>query len=514
MAVLNLIYSARWLIFGAILSIYTVSKYKTYKRLSQFKGPFSTGWSEIWHIRAIMSYRSHECYREATDKYGSITRVGPNDLVTNSPDLLCHMSAVRSPYTRTPWYSRATRAEPGRDHLFSLTDEETHTKRRQKMASGFSGKENLSLEPSIDSRVHELIHLIRSKYISSTDPTTPSKPMDLAMKAQFFTLDVISHIGFGRAFGDLAADADVDGYIAASEEGMKAMTFICATGLTPIFQSPLIARLFGPSETDKSGHGKMMRTSRRLISDRMDEYNSGKEKGSDMLASFIHRGMTKDEICTEAFLQILAGSDTTATAIRSTMLHLMSHPRVYRRLQEEIDWAVREGVVGEGGVISEANAETLPYLQAVVREGLRIHLPISDVVPKIVPKGGDIVVVDGIPTFLPEGTNVGYDVLGLARRKDLFGDDPDVFRPERWLLEEGSEKLETMRRMTEMIFGYGKYQCLGKPIAWMEINKVIFELLRHFDWAIMRPAKPWKTANYIGIFLQQELWVLVHERGS
>lgn len=48
------------------------------------------------------------------------------------------------------------------------------------------------------------------------------------------------------------------------------------------------------------------------------------------------------------------------------------------------------------------------------------------------------------------------------------------------MLEEKDEasvhKLAAMRRTTEMIFGYGKYQCLGKPIAWLEITKVIFEV--------------------------------------
>jgi hypothetical protein len=48
------------------------------------------------------------------------------------------MSAVRSPYTRTAWFNRATRIEPAKDHLFSQINEEKHTKRRQQMAAGVS----------------------------------------------------------------------------------------------------------------------------------------------------------------------------------------------------------------------------------------------------------------------------------------------------------------------------------------------------------------------------------------
>lgn len=304
--------------------------------------------------------------------------------------------------------------------------------------------------------------------------------MDLAQKVEYFTLDVISLVGYGQAFGDLKADADVDGYLKASDEGISLLNFFCATGLMPYFQWPPIARLLGPSEKDKTGHGKMMATAQRMINERL---RMPTDTRSDMLASFIRHGMKREELFTEAYLQILAGSGTTATAIRSIMLYLVSHPRVYMKLQAEIDAAVASGIVSTDGVISEANAKALPYLQAVIREGMRIHPPVMNIVPKTVPKGGDTVVIDGKSVFLPGGTNVGYDVLGVNRRKDLFGDDVDEFRPERWMLaenEKNSNRLEWMRRTTEMIFGYGKYQCLGKNIAFMEINKMIFEVRNEF----------------------------------
>jgi cytochrome P450 len=122
----------------------------------------------------------------------------------------------------------------------------------------------------------------------------------------------------------------------------------------------------------------------------------------------------------------------------------------------------------------------MPYLQAVVREGLRMHPPVTDVVPKKVPAGGDTFRLDGKTYHLPAGTNIGYNAWGVHHNKTIFGEDAKVFRPERWLLEEKDEssveQLAAMRRTTEMIFGYGKYQCLGKPVAWLEITKVIFEV--------------------------------------
>ena len=406
---------------------------------------------------------------------GPIARVGPNDLITSSPDLLAHMNAVRSPYTRSTWFNAATRTEVGRDHVFSQIDEAQHTKRRQQMASGYSGKENLSLESDIDEHVQQLLDLIRSKYLSTTTRYTP---MDLGSKIQYFTLDVISKIGFGKAFGDLKADADVDNYISSGRDGLSIIIVVAGLGLTPYLHWPPIARIFGPSEKDATGFGKMMAVARGLIDSRLEKPTSGR---SDMLASFIRHGLNRDDLLTESMLQILAGSDTTATAIRATMLYLMTHHRVYKILQAEIDATVASSQASTTfDIVSDETLKGLPYLQAVVREGLRMHPPITDVVPKKVPVGGDVFTIDGKEYFFPGGTNISYNAWGLHHDKKIFGEDADCFRPERWLLDDHDDthrgSLNAMIRTSEMVFGYGKYQCLGKPIAWLEIRKAIFEV--------------------------------------
>jgi len=68
-----------------------------------------------------------------------------------------------------------------------------------------------------------------------------------------------------------------------------------------------------------------------------------------------------------------------------------------------------------------------------------------------------------------------------------------------------------MEQNNELIFGYGKYQCLGKTVAMIELNKVILELLRRFEFSLMNPLSPWKTRCF-GIHLQTDMWVTVHRR--
>lgn len=63
----------------------------------------------------------------------------------------------------------------------------------------------------------------------------------------------------------------------------------------------------------------------------------------------------------------------------------------------------------------------------------------------------------------------------MCRRTEIFGDDADVFRPERFLDASPAQR-EKLEKTTELVFGWGRYQCLGRNMAWMEMEKVFFEV--------------------------------------
>ncbi|KAK4095721.1 cytochrome P450 [Parathielavia hyrcaniae] len=471
MSLLSMLIHSRWPLALAALVVYLAYKVKGYYRLRHFKGPPGSGWLELWHSSAMLGDNLHLRYKDVCDKYGTIARIGPNDLITCSREVLSHMSAVRSPYTRASWFAMAFRFQPGRDNLFSETNEEIHSRRRQQMAPGYSGKENLELEGGVDTYIEKLIYLIRSKYLSTPEHAVS---FDLGIKLQYLALDVINSVGLGDSLGNLDNDTDEYAYIQSLEEGVHMGIFFSAIGLLSIMQAPWIFRLFAPSEKDGMGFGRVMRHARTRIEARLRQDT---ETRSDMLASFVRHGLGTEELVGEAILQLIAGSDTTATAIRSTMLYLLTHPRVYAKLQAAVDAAVAEGKAPPApGIISDAEAKSLPYLQACVKEGMRIHPPTTGPFSKRVPDGGDTVMVAGKLVFLPGGANVSSSAYAVLMNKDVYGQDADEFRPERWLLEKNEEKLAVMHRTHDLIFGYGRYQCLGKPIALMEIHKTVFEV--------------------------------------
>ena len=161
-----------------------------------------------------------------------------------------------------------------------------------------------------------------------------------------------------------------------------------------------------------------------------------------------------------------AGSDTTASAIRSTMLQMCSNHDILHKLRREIASA---DIAGD--IISDNEARKLPYLQAVIKEGLRIFPPIAGLMSKEVPPHGDT--WNGV--FIPGGTRVGYSIWAITRREDIWGADALEFRPERWL-NNSPEKVKEMESTLDLIFSYGRWLCLGRTIALIELNKILVEV--------------------------------------
>lgn len=192
-----------------------------------------------------------------------------------------------------------------------------------------------------------------------------------------------------------------------------------------------------------------------------------------MLGSFLSHGLSQEQLESETLIQIMAGSDSSAGAIRNIVFLLASNPRVVDKLLQELELAVREKRISRP-VITDAEARELPYLQATIKEGLRCYPPAHAQIAKQVPPEGDM--IDG--KRVPGGVWVGWNAFGMMKRRDIFGDDVDVFRPERFL-PEGERSDEAITRMADTIglaFGYGRFGCLGKPVAMIELNKTIPEV--------------------------------------
>jgi cytochrome P450 len=190
------------------------------------------------------------------------------------------------------------------------------------------------------------------------------------------------------------------------EENMPAMNFMAAVPiLSRIMRIPAIQRAALPTVKDRVGMGAIKAATRDIIRRR---FGPDKETKADMTQSFIKHGLSEAEIGDESLLQILAGSDTTATIVRSGFIYIVSNPQIYRKLQAECD---ASGVTLTE-IISHARALELPYLNACVKEALRYHPAATGLMTKKVGPKGDT--HNG--HYLPPGTEIGFCAWNTCER--------------------------------------------------------------------------------------------------
>ncbi|KAF1812194.1 putative P450 monooxygenase [Eremomyces bilateralis CBS 781.70] len=492
-------------IFIVAAFLLTLKSIKQYVGLRRFRGPRGAGWSRLWMLRVLTSGRMHKYFGEVNEEYGSTARIAPSTLLTKDVSLIRRMSAVRSPYTRSKVYE-ALRLHPERDNIVSYRDEAIHGQLRTKMSPGYSGKDNPNLEMEIEEQILNLIALIERSYTSDSERYNP---VDLARIMTFFTLDVISGIAFGRPFGFLTDNSDPFGYLQNLRMMLPAIMFFSVyPELLGILRLPAVQYFF-PKASDATGVGKVMGWAKESVAAR---FGPNKIEQKDMLGSFLAHGLTQEELESETLTQITAGSDSTSTALRLALMHIFTHQGPCSKLLEELTNGLKDGKISRP-IIRDSEARELPYLQACIKESLRLYPPVTGMLSKNVPPEGDT--IDGI--FVPGGTSIAWNSWGMCHEKSLYGDDPYVFRPERWLLHDKASpddeaRLQAMNDTVWMVFGYGRFGCLGRPVAMMELNKTIAEFVLRFDCrAGGGLEKMWDEESF-GFFLHRNMWMRIEKR--
>ncbi|ETS73763.1 hypothetical protein PFICI_14709 [Pestalotiopsis fici W106-1] len=428
-------------------------------RLSHIPGPFFASLTNIWAFRASMSGHYHVIVRDLQEKYGEIARIAPNDVLIADPDTLWKINSARSVWGRGDWYG-SIRFNPQGDTVFTETDTAAHDKRKAKLISGFSGKGLVNIEGNIDIQLGILVDVLKRKVSGGNGANI----LDLGRLLQLFQVDLIALAGTGQSWGNLITDTDHYGYLNIGDDLLK---FTQSSAMIPsvrhVLFSPLFLRLFG-QDTRTGWLGALKTAVKRHTSDINDE-----KPRDTMLAEWLKHDLSPLQAELDLSIQLLAGIETSIYTIRGTLLYLMTAPRVYNKLKREIAEGIQNGRISTP--IKGDEAKNLPYLQAVISEGLRISTPGTAGFPKRVPPGGEVI----CGKMLPAGTDVHVNFAALMTSREVFGDDADVFRPERFL-EDDEETNTRRRKVVDLNFGFGRWLCLGKVLALLEMNKIFVEV--------------------------------------
>ena len=179
-----------------------------------------------------------------------------------------------------------------------------------------------------------------------------------------------------------------------------------------------------------------------------------------------------------------AGSDTTAISLRAILYYTLKNRRASMKLHQELTLALEENRISLP-VSWKQSQEQLPYLDAVIKEALRLHPAVGLMLERVVPAEG-LQLPDG--PFLPAGTIVGANPWIIHRHR-VFGEDVESFVPERWLKMDTESEADFQYRKQKMLratftFGAGPRTCIGKNISLLEIYKLIPSLFLRYKVGI------------------------------
>ncbi|XP_047066869.1 cytochrome P450 76M5-like [Lolium rigidum] len=240
-----------------------------------------------------------------------------------------------------------------------------------------------------------------------------------------------------------------------------------------------------------------------IIDRRMALANGSMEKQGDFLDSLLELISTgklaRGSLTTILFDVIAAGSDTVSLTVEWAMAELLRNQSVMAKARAEI-----QSALGGKVAVDETDAVNLPYLQAVVKEVLRLH----PVAPILLPHRA---VEDGVEIggyAVPKGSTVIFNASAIMRDPAAW-ERPDEFVPERFL--DMANQLDFRGKAFEFIpFGSGRRLCPGVPMAERVVPFILASLLHAFEWRLpdgvsaeeLDVSEKFTTANVLNVPLK------------
>ncbi|KAK4160016.1 putative cytochrome P450 pisatin demethylase [Cladorrhinum sp. PSN259] len=477
--------------------------------LNKYPGPFLASLTDWWRFFDVYRRRPERTHIELHRKYGPVVRLGPNTLSFSDPDSLKTIYGLNKGFIKSEFYVVQQSVVKGHSlpSLFSTTDNDFHMQFRRCVNSAFAMSALVQYEPFVDNTT--------KLFLKQTEKLFTNQKCDFTQWLQFYAFDVIGEITYSKRHGFIERNEDVDGIVAYLT---KLFLYVA-----PIGQIPILDRLFlkNPLYLKLSEWGILDATfpvakfARARMAERLPELQNGtdpakptllptaekppKVKSPDLLSKFLAAREARPEFMTDTLVQTMAvsmafaGSETTAISLSSVFYYLLKTPRALARLRKELDDAARSGKFSdyETGLVTWHESQTLPFLDACVKEAFRLHPAPGLPMERIVPEPG----LEITGQYIKGGTIVGCSAWVLHRDEKVFGPDVEEYRPERWLVDvSGEEKVKAMNG-TMLQFGMGSRTCIGKNISLLEIYKLVPSLLRRFEITFDDPNSEWEIVN-------------------
>ncbi|KAK5991688.1 Pisatin demethylase [Cladobotryum mycophilum] len=474
-------------------------------------GPLLARFTRFWYFKRVYHGRFEYDNLALHQKYGPVVRVAPNMYSIDLPDAMNQVYGVGSKLPKSDWYEAWKHPSPDRWTLFPDRDIKRHAQTRRV----FQGLYSMSSLVSYETYVDECADLLETQFF---EITKRGGAIDMFHWFQCYAFDVIGNITYSERFGFLDRGEDVSGLMNALH-GVS--VYSTMAGIFSSWHPYLFAVMNWMGTSGAAGRSYLMqyveervRLRRLQKASDPDKFVVGDENSPQ---DFLEKLMLKNKEAPSkvsdyhmfmmGISNIVAGSDTTAISLSAILYYLIRNPIIMAKLREEVDDCVADGRFA-GDHLSFKDSLDLPYLQAAIKEALRLHPATGLPLWRDIPEGG--MELNG--QFFPAGSTVGLNTWCAHYNEDVFGRDAKEFRPERWIEaeKEGGQRLARMNAYY-LPFGQGSRTCVGRHISYLEMAKLVPLLVKKFDFELEKPGLDWETLNYWFV-KPVNFWVRVRAR--
>ncbi|KAM3081914.1 hypothetical protein ACMFMG_004378 [Clarireedia jacksonii] len=462
-------------------TLYALFRKRYWGGLDQLPGPLLASISDIWRWNAVWHENIHIRSLQLHNKYGPLVRIGPKCISVSSPEGIQAIYVNKKGLQKAPMYGILQPMLEGSPlhNIFSTSDIEYHSSLKRTIGSLYSFSALKDIQPNLDRCV--LLFIDRLGDLAKSGPVT----VDMSAWLQFYTFDSLGEVNFSQPMGFLASGTDVDGICELDHHMMRHFALwgqvLSFEGIVSRWKSLTGDRVTKPNPLF---HFTLDIIEKRIMypTDSVDILNKFLQ-----LHNTAPDRLPRNDLAAAIYINVVTAHDVIAITLRAILYYLCRTPRVYNILYDEISRMENLGKLSTPAQYHEVSS--MIYLSAVIDETLRIHPSTGIIFERIVPSGG--ITLHG--TYIPENTIVGSNAWVTNRNKEVFGDDIDCFRPERWI-GIPSDKTIDMRRNI-LTWGAGARVCIGKNLAMMQIAPVIVELYRNFDIKLADPGKEWHVSG-------------------
>ncbi|KAF8863522.1 cytochrome P450 [Acephala macrosclerotiorum] len=440
---------------GTVTYLLSTAFYNLYFHpLSKFPGPKLWAAFQFPYLQAMLGGRVPFQIKALHDIHGTIVRISPNEVSIIDPEAWKEIYTNKE-FIRPPQYRERP---PGVEaHSLISAGVADHARFRKAIAPAFSEKAVKLQEPIITQYIDLLVQKPKKKVEESK---TKSAVVDVVRFINFCTFDIISDLGWGESFHCLEKQ-DYHPWMTVILQ-FQALLIGFSLSYYPILKT-LVGYITPASAL--AGLKLVLDTSEQNVKARLAHKSNRPDMMSYILShnqSSPSTAMTEEEMIANSMAVIVAGSETLTAALAGTINVLLTHARERETLIMEIRFSFNNE-----NDISAQSTKPLPYLTAVLQEGLRLFPPLPDNMHRAIPVGGAVIAGH----HLPEGVVVGIPCYSAFRSRANFS-SPNEFIPERWLPEHQEEFAED-RREAFNPFSLGVHGCLGQQLAWAELRVIL-----------------------------------------